>query len=186
MKDRLHPFTSNARGVAMLEFVLMLPFIWTVLALSFSFGVAFLERQRAMVAVREVALRHEDDEFPDSVIQEVEADTLEARSLRSEFTYESGSGSCPRDGEAVNDAAARGALEPIFQFVEQVSSSRSYRVQATARELSSPLTAPAVHTMCYAIDGGTWTSAETGGAFGLIKKAVGNVLGEIGSALFRN
>src|SRR4051794_10615565 len=48
----------HERGVAMLEFVLMLPFIFVMLLLIFNFGQALVERQRALIAVREMAIRH--------------------------------------------------------------------------------------------------------------------------------
>jgi len=170
----------------MLEFVLMLPLIWLVLALSFSFGAAFLERQRAMVAVREVGLRHHGgDARPDAVMTQVTTDLLRDRTMSAQFSYRADDGTCARDGESADDRAARGALAPVLGFLRRVSSSRTYEIHAVGQATTIAIVPTPRHRACFAIDGGTWTYSETGSPVGFVVRTVGGALGSVGSALFR-
>ena len=157
----------DQRGVAMLEFVLMLPFVWVVLALILNFGLAFLERQRTLVAARELGIRHSVARARvraapvQSVGDRVTSQLLAPMGMSSEYTtYDTGA--CPQDGEPVDAGSVRDGLGMLLSFLGDTSASRSYRVRAEGRPVVGTLLPKPVHGVCFAIDSGTWTHAETG------------------------
>jgi Flp pilus assembly protein TadG len=174
----------------MLEFVLVLPFIWLILALTLNFGMALVERQRAMVAIRELAMRHSaalasDLAAPiDPAVAAITAQTLQARGMAGRFTYAPREGTCPRDGEGADDAPVRDVFGVFGAFLNDASSSQSYRLTATGRPLVGRLLEPQVHSHCFAIDGGSWTYRETGDPVDWLKNQIGGLGREVAKAVF--
>jgi len=178
-------------GLAMAEFVLTMPIIALVLMLIFTFGQVFLERQRTMVAVREVGIRHAASipASPDGGFQThadaVEAQILAPRGMSAQIT-ERPDGSCPRHGEAadyseVHDDLFQDILAPILS---KISAGRSYEIHADGRRLFNPLGRDTVYENCFAIDGNPWTKEETGTPLDWIKKALGGLAKEIADVFF--
>jgi hypothetical protein len=156
--------------MAMMEFVLVLPFVWIIMVLIFNFGQSFLEQQRTRVAAREAGIRRAvaRGELNDQV-DPVRRDTLERRRLVGQFQDDDG-GSCPRqdpfDSGRVDDALGRGlgmiggAMDSLFG---ELSNTRIYTVSAEGPPVVSRLVTAPTYAVCFALDDSTWTYAETGG-----------------------
>jgi len=176
--------TSADNGVAMLEFVLMLPFIWIVLVLTFDFGQAFLERQRTLVAVRELAFRHtaevaeRGDTSVDASWHAVERDTLDAKRLEGEaFLDRRGDGTCSRrSGDAVDEGAVGRSLGKLGAALGRLSSAHVYEVSARGPRVAGRLLPSAVHERCFVVDGSPWTIHETGTPWTWLQR-LGGLLG---------
>jgi len=161
----------------MLEFVLMLPFIWIVLVLILDFGQGFLERQRTMVAAREIAIRSAQGAGGD-VVQDVARDVLSPRGMTASFAASDG-GTCPRE-----PSMDEGSLNSVFGMdlgwigsavsgaMGRLSRTTVYEVTAQGRPISGRLLEPGVYQACFAIDQGTWTHDETGGYGDIIYNAI--------------
>ncbi len=181
--------SRDARGVAMLEFVLVLPFVWIVMALSLNVGLAYAERQRSMVAIRELALRHSAERASAtpgavaSVGERVSGQLLSPRGISAAFRS-AASGTCPRDPEAARPGAIREALSGFEGFLRAVSSSQSYELSANGQPMVGSLLPPPVHAVCFAVDGATWTYAETGDPGGWLASQVSGLGGRIVDAIF--
>src|SRR4051812_39025568 len=130
---------AQQEGVAMLEFVLMLPFIFVVLLLIVNFGQGLGERQRTMIALRELAIRHSlglpkngGNASINPVGDQLAADTLAARRLTAEFSLDqSEAGTCPRrDKEGANEEEIGGILGVLGTFLKNASSSHTYQTEA--------------------------------------------------------
>jgi len=153
----------------MLEFVLMLPFIWIVLVLILDFGQGFLERQRTMVAVREVAIRTAQGAGGD-VFGDVSRETFTARRMTATFAEDEG-GTCGRQ-EGFDAGPIDNALEPgggwdvvrgaLSSALGRVSRTRTYHVTAQGPPVAGRLLDARPYRGCFAIDNGTWTFSETG------------------------
>jgi len=176
---------SDECGVAMLEFVLMLPFIWVILALVLNFGLALLERQRTMVAVREVGIRHTAQfaSTPEAqlapVVDQVIAQNLAHRNMTAQVVDLGDDGECPRDGEGVDRGPVEDAFRKFQDFFESISASRSYLITAQGQPLIGPLLPDDEYSMCFAIDGSPWTKTETGGPLDWLKNLVGGIASKI-------
>jgi len=182
----------------MLEFVLMLPFIWIVLALIFSFGMAFLERQRAAVALRETAMRHAMGHAgnPDTPLatyaSEVAAQNLSYRRMSAQVGLGSDAGLCARAGEGYDrteveegfSTTVSGFGEVMQWFLARVSSSRSYEMTAVGQPPVAQFLSQGTHAGCFVVDGTPWTREETGGPLDWLKSAVGGLGGTLLDALF--
>jgi hypothetical protein len=177
-RDRL----GRESGVAMLEFVMMLPFIWIILVLIFDFGQGFLERQRAMVAAREAGIRSAMGRK--NAAQEVVGDTLEPRGMGGDFDIADG-GTCPRQDpfnqqqltDAFDTSGLWGELiQGISSLLGRVSKTKAYALTAHGRPITGRLLDAQPYKVCFAIDDGTWTSEEIGGNYGSI---ILNVLKDI-------
>lgn len=184
---------QDEHGSAMLEFVLMLPFIFIILILIFNFGEVFLERQRTFVAVREMAIRHgaqigsEGNNRTDQLVERLTRDTLSQRTMSAEFTVTDG-GTCPRRQEAVDEGQISDALNRDFGWIAGAMTSvltflsRTQVYEITAQGLPMPffqrgargqvvgrtLSAP-TYSACFAIDNRPWTYSETGGPSDWVK-----------------
>jgi hypothetical protein len=171
---RLAPCTT--RGVAALEFVLVLPFIWIIFVLVFNFGQIFLERQRAFVALRELAIRSQGGDW-EAHATAIEADTLAQRGMKATYIVESGA-TCPQksaiDGADVEDATKaktsgmwRWLTDWINSALDKLSSTRAYRATVTGRPFTGGLLKNRSYEVCYAIDDGTWTQEVGRSYFGM-------------------
>lgn len=166
---------TDEQGIAMLEFVLVLPFIWVILALCFNFGQALLERQRALVAVREVGMRHlaglavgQDDIA--GVVSVLAKDTLAPRQMSASFRIDDARVTCP--GEAVNDSEVRMAFSVIGSQLKRLSSTHEYEVSASGPALVGRWLPRPTHTACFALDSSPWTYAENGGYGGMVTQLI--------------
>lgn len=170
----------------MLEFILVLPFIWIILMLTINFGHSFLERHRVLVAAREIGLRHGQQvaggtDNIAAAIDEVKQDTLALRGL--EGIIGGPDGECPGDGGPVDRTEILGAFgegsfseagKKLGEFLGAISMTQVYSVQAEGPQIGGLLPA-ARHASCFAIDGSTWTFDETGGFWGLLRSLVGGI-----------
>jgi hypothetical protein len=184
---------EDASGVAMLEFVLILPFVWIVLVLVLNAGQVFLERQRTFVAVREVGIRHtaQFSSNPDAEMAPYAADVVRQVLLPRRMTAVVGergeAGECPRDGqratsEPLNDAFkddVLGLLRGFQDILMKVSSSRSYEIRAQGPPMAGGLMSRRVYRACFAIDGGPWTNDQTGGPLDWLKSLIGEIADKI-------
>jgi hypothetical protein len=186
---------SDERGAAMLEFVLMLPFIWLVLVLLFDFGQAFLERQRTLVAAREVAIRYNaqvdasGDTSYGAIRGQVARDTLGVRNLTGVFG-DSDSDNCPGHNDGISLGPIGGALHSGMSgldavmggFLGAISSTTVHEVSAQGRPVAGALFLKPSYSACVAIDSGSWTSSQVGGLLGIVKalvKGAGNLIGSL-------
>lgn len=169
------PAPAN-RGIASLEFVLVLPFIWIVFVLVFNFGQIFLERQRASVAVRELAIRSLGGDWEPQATA-IEADTLAQRGMKASYIVEDGA-TCPDkapvDQSEVDDATTAktsGMWEWVAGFInralDNMSSTRSYRMTVTGRPFTGGLLSNRTYEVCYAIDDAPWTFEVNKSYFGI-------------------
>jgi hypothetical protein len=169
----------NDAGVAMLEFVLTLPFIWTILALTLYFGMAYLERQRTMVAVREVAFRHASlagQSGARSVGTDgsvVSAALLQPRGISGTFSMSAGNGGCPDRGGSADPSVLSGVFTGVTSFVGRMSSTQVYQLSARGQRVSGRLLPQGVHERCFAVDVSPWTYREIGGYGDMIRRAIG-------------
>jgi Flp pilus assembly protein TadG len=178
-------------GAAMLEFILVLPFIFIVLVLIFNFGQGFLARHRALVAVREIGLRYSlvlaesrsGSPFEDTARQ-VESEILAPRQMTANVERRP-NGTCPA---ATDEQADGGALSDAFKdmasVLGRISSSSTYNITVTAPPLTGRLLANRTFRSCFAVDSGTWTKHETGGPLDWVKSLVGK-FGDIVGGLFK-
>jgi Flp pilus assembly protein TadG len=170
---------AEEAGVSMLEFVLTLPFIWTILALTLHFGTAYLERQRTMVAVREVAFRHASlsaQSGPRDVGGDgrtVSAALLQPRKIAGSFSMSASNGGCPGRGGTADESPIRGAFSSVINFVGRMSSTQVYQLSARGQRVSGRLLPQAVHERCFAVDVSPWTYREVGGYGDMIGRAIG-------------
>lgn len=167
----------------MLEFVLMLPFIWIILVLIFDFGQALVERQRTMVAVREVAFRHSarigsgDLGDVSGIGGEVAGDTLRVRRMSASFQVSGGDSRCPGRGPSVDESGLQQVFEKVQEFLARMSSSQVYQASAYGQPVAGRLLPQPTYSGCFAVDARPWTYAETQGYWGVFKKLVGGVFG---------
>lgn len=170
---------SHEHGIAMIEFVLVLPFIWIILALSMNFALTLLEHQRTLIALREVGFRQSTAASaggPREVTQAanaVTADTLRPRRVSATFTLRENETRCRPDG----DNGGGGIVQPIFagmgRFTGRMSSTQVYSSSARGQRLTGRLLRQPTYASCFAVDAYTWTYRETGGYGGFIRSLVG-------------
>jgi hypothetical protein len=165
---------ADTTGASMLEFVLVLPFIWIVLALSFNFGLALVEKQRALVATREYALR---DTMAlaggrrENVAARVTADTLAPRGMSGSYRAEASSGCPDRGGSGAADRG--GVIADVSRFLGRVSSTQVYRTSMSGQPLASPLLPKPAYASCFAIDSNPWNYHDNpGGYWGYLRRLV--------------
>jgi len=176
-------------GVAMLEFVLMLPFVWIVLVLILDFGQGFLEQQRTMVAVREVAIRNAQGVGGD-VAGDVLADTFGRRGMTATFAASDG-GTCPRQ-----PSMDEGQLDSVLSMdlgwlgsaasgaLGNLSKTTVYEVTAQGGPIAGRLLEPRAYQACFAIDEGTWTKDQLHGYGDIIANVVKGAVKALGSKFF--
>jgi len=177
-------------GSAMLEFILVLPFIFIVLVLIFNFGQAFLARHRALVAVREIGLRHSaaladsnDGSLFQNTARQVESEILAPRGMTANVER-TPNGTCPAAaGEQADSSFLSSAFKVMGGLLGRVSSSSTYDITVTAPPLTGRLLAGQSFRACFAVDSGTWTKRETGGPLDWLKSLVGS-LGKLVGGLF--
>jgi len=177
----------SERGVAMLEFVMMLPFVFIILVLLFNFGQGYLARQRMLVAVREMGLRHSEavgvgGASMDAIARDLAGDTLQLRRLTAQFAQRD-DGTCPgRADESPDGRFGRSAFREFASFMGRISSSHSYDVDVTLPRLAGRVLANRRFIACFAIDDNPWTIYETGqpldkltGLFGRLGRLAGSI-----------
>ncbi len=158
----------------MLEFVLVLPFIWIVMALTMNFGLAYLEHQRSLVALREVAIRHaaalagSQSADMGAKAAELTNDTLRPRQMSASFTLQMGSPSCPGRGGSGDGGLLSGVFSSVQRFAGHLSATQMYQSQATGQRPIGRLVPQLSHAGCYALDVNPWTYGETHGYGGII------------------
>jgi hypothetical protein len=134
----------DARGSAMLEFVLALPFLWIVIALALGTGSGGLARHRVQVLTRERALA-----VTPNVTAQDERTGLRAVKVSGSFT-----------------SSSRGPALPPGSLAQQMLSGMT----ATERACFAGTKRPAAAFFrsvrmadCFEVDTGTWTYAQTQG-----------------------
>jgi Flp pilus assembly protein TadG len=173
---------TGETGSSMLEFVMMLPFIWIILVLILDFGRGFLERQRTYVALRELGIRQSfaaargGDSSVQTIANQLTQDTLGLRRMSATFSTSEGNNiSCPNRNPGTDDGGLQGVLAGMSGFMGRMSSTQLYETNAQGQPLAGRLLPQRLYEGCYAIDVHPWTYAETGGYAGFIKKMLGGL-----------
>ena len=186
----------------MLEFVLALPFVFIVLMLIVNFGQALLERQRAAIAVREVAVRHGMATAAEGATARLEPisdavtrDVLAPRRIAGSFTMDrlSNRGECLDTGAAGADNTSSntrwGSADDLLfsatlkTILSRLSASHSYEATLRGPGIAGKLLPQPQYTMCVVSDSNPWTVRETGTLGDWIHKALGP-LGDLLDYLF--
>jgi hypothetical protein len=171
--------TAIEKGMAMMEFVLVLPFIWIILSLSMNFALTLLERQRTLVALREVGFRQSTAASADgsddvtSTADAVIADTLRPRRVTATFALREDEAGCRPDADNASAGVVRSVLSGMSRFNGSMSSTQVYSSSARGQQLTGRLLRQPSYSGCFAVDAYTWTYRETGGYGGFIKRLVG-------------
>jgi len=176
----------------MLEFVLMLPFVFIVLMFVVNFGQALLERQRAAIAVREVAVRHgmaaaAQGGIPrlEPISDEVTRDVLAPRRITGSFTLDrlSARGECPASGAPAADDPSTttrwggvdvlGVSQAMKRMLSRMSASHSYEATLRGPGTAGVLLPQPQYTVCVVSDSNPWTVRETKTFDNWIRSALG-------------
>jgi hypothetical protein len=184
------PRLRRDSGVAMLEFVLMLPFIFVVLLLVVDFGQGLLERQRTLVAVREVALRHARDVGEpgtgpkwNRTQSQVTADVLKPRALVPAYFLDRHDGCPGRHADPPDDSWRSQGAELVNRVLGTISASHYFEIEARGSPIAGRLLPQPTYAVCMALDGNPWTYDETGGPSQWLRKAFGALGRWVGSFL---
>jgi hypothetical protein len=83
----------STRGSVSMEFLLMLPFVWLILMLTFAVGSRTLARHRGLVAVREVGVRQlamnaANASPSEETLAEIQRTTLTPRRVTGQLRFE--------------------------------------------------------------------------------------------------
>src|SRR4051794_9624059 len=83
----------SIRGSVSMEFLLMLPFVWLIMMLTFAAGSRTVARQRALVAVREVGVRQlalnaANPSPAQETLAEIERSTLAPKRVTGQLRFE--------------------------------------------------------------------------------------------------
>lgn len=173
--------TGRERGAAILEFVLVLPFLFLILVLVVDFGTALIARQRAAVAVRELAFRHSarsaglrESAGPalERARSEVRREILEARRLpphRLDLVKQD------RNVAWLQKLGLLGeAIQAIVNLVFYYVDVRHYEVSIDTPLVFGTRLRPERVTARFALAGSPWTYRENPGGFiGAVKRALG-------------
>jgi hypothetical protein len=169
---RIHPRDG---GMAMLEFVLVLPFVWMILVLALNFATALLERQRMLVATREAGMRHlaalgGGEVSLDAIASALAGDMLAQRQLTASFTTSGGFAECPAAGGSVDASRIRGAFIESDSVMNRLSSSHVYAATGSGRRLVGRWLSQPRYVSCFAVDASPWTYRETQGYTGMVER----------------
>jgi len=137
---------SSERGSAMMEFVLSLPFLWLIIALSLGFGAGVLSRHRVSVIVREHA-------FTDAANESMtprEADLL--RAMRFSGAY--------RSEPAGSGFQGGGQLKEVLKLLAKASNAHKLCFEGSRQSTVNMLPEVAVSS-CFEVDSNFWTYDET-------------------------
>lgn len=181
MRCSTEPGRGRERGAAILEFVLVLPFLLLIFVLVVDFGTALLARQRASVAARELAFRHSARsaglrEAAGPALQrarsEVQREILLARRLppyRLDLVKQD------RDVGWLRKLGFLGqAIQAIVNLVFHYVDVRHYEVSIDTPLIFGTRLRPERVTARFALSGSPWTYRENPGGFiGAIKRALG-------------
>lgn len=137
---------SSERGSAMMEFVLSLPFLWLIIALSLGFGAGVLSRHRVAVIVRE----HGFTDAANASMTEREAELLRAMRFSGAYSVEHTGSGLEGDGD----------FDFVRRLLAKASNAHKLCFEGSRRPIVNVLPEIAV-SACFEVDSNFWTYEET-------------------------
>ena len=171
---------KDESGSSMLEFVLVLPFVFIIIVLSVDFSASLLTKQRTMVAAREVGFLHSRlaaapqnkckslDEVMNTAKLTINNEILKQENLNGQFSFASSGSS-----EFNSQFSGGFDLPVISSLLGGVSKTQGYTVKVQNNPPVATLLKKITVEESFVVDGLPWTYYEM--PDGYLGLALGNI-----------